>query len=117
VNTGKKIAIGGSITATTQAVARYMPSTSSPAAHHGSTAEAAPFSNGCAQSMSTAASMPEGTLAPAIVSQKTAVSMPSMSGTPQRRLVTRRSITRSMSKRFAVPGRDTARSAIRAASV
>ena len=64
-----------------------------------------------------AASMPEGTLAPAIVSQKTAVSMPSMSGTPQSRLVTRRSMARSRSKRLLVPGRDTARSAMRAASV
>jgi hypothetical protein len=35
VNSGKKIAIGGSITLTTQAVARYMPSIRKPVSHHG----------------------------------------------------------------------------------
>ncbi len=39
VKQGKKIAIGGSITLITHAVARYMPSTSKPFNHHGAPAE------------------------------------------------------------------------------
>ena len=41
VNRGKKIAIGGSMTLTTQAVARYIPSISSPSSHHGNPTAAA----------------------------------------------------------------------------
>ena len=47
VKSGKKMAMGGSITLTTQAVARYMPSISRPLSHQGSPRPAAPSrSNG-----------------------------------------------------------------------
>jgi len=62
------------------------------------------------------ASSDDGTLAPAIVSQNTTVSMSSMSGKPNTRLVTKRSSRASKSKRRRSPSRETARSAMRAAS-
>ncbi len=112
------MAIGGNITLTTQAVARYIPSMTKPESHHGAPMAAAPdLSTGTVQSMSSVASMPDGTLAPAMVSQNTPVSMAIISGTPHSRLVTSRSMVRSRSKRRPPPGRVTARSAIRAASV
>ena len=62
------------------------------------------------------ASSDDGTFAPAIVSQKTTVNMSSISGKPNTRLVTRRSSVASKSKRRCSPSRETARSAMRAAS-
>ena len=80
-------------------------------------AAAPDLSTGTVQSMSSVASIAEGTLAPAIVSQNTPVSIASISGTPHRRLVTRWSMVRSRSKRLPPSARVTARSAMRAASV
>ena len=61
--------------------------------------------------------MREGTFASEIVIQNTNVNSKIISGNPQRRLVTMRSIVRSRSKRGFSPGRVTARSAISAALV
>ena len=93
------MAMGGSMTATTQAVARYTPSNRKPPSHHGSPA-ASPrlFNQGCTVSRSSAASIPDGTLAPSIVIQKTAARIASISGNPSQRLVRSRSRVRSKSK-------------------
>ncbi len=112
------MAMGGSMTLITQAVARYMPSISSPLSHQGiPIASARLFNKGTPLPISRSASICEGTLAPVMVIQNTAVSMASISGKPQMRLVTRRSMVRSRSKRGCSPGRVTARSAMLAASV
>ena len=46
VNSGKKMAIGGSITDTTHATVRYMPSTAAPCSHHGAK-DSRPRSGSC----------------------------------------------------------------------
>ncbi len=92
------MAIGGSITATTQAVARYTPSNRRPLSQPGRPTLAPKVSNtGCIVSMSSAARRPEGTLAPEIVIQNTAASMNSMTGKPSQRFVRSRSRARSRS--------------------
>ena len=96
MNRGKKIAIGGSITLITHAVARYTPSNRKPESHQGNPTEAPKLrSTGWTVSMSTEASIAEGTFAPAMVSQKTTMRITSMSGNPSHLLVSRRSSVRS----------------------
>ena len=73
-------------------------------------------SQGWTRSTSRPESISDGTLAPAMVIQKTAVSSRSIRGKPKIRLVTRRSRVRRQSKRARSPVRMTARSASRAAS-
>ena len=108
------MAIGGSITLITQAVARYMPSISSPLSHQGRPMAAATLCRkGTALPISRSASICDGMLAPVMVIQKTTVNSSSIMGKPQMRLVTRRSMVRSRSKRGFSPGRVTARSAMR----
>ena len=57
--------------------------------------------------------MPDGTLAPSMVSQNTTVSITSIMGKPSQRLVTNPSMLRSRSKRGLSPLAVTARSVIR----
>ena len=117
VNSGKKIAIGGSITLTTQAVARYTPSTRNPVSHQGQCKAVVPARNaGQKVSMNRAASNLEGMLAPTIVIQNINANNPSMMGKPQIRLVRMRSSVRSNVGRADWPGPVTARAARRAAS-
>jgi len=59
--------------------------------------------------------IPDGTFAPLIVIQNMAANSRIMSGKPVSRLVSTRSSVRSNVGRAAWPGRETARSAIRAA--
>ena len=81
MNIGKKIIIGGSITLTTQAVARYTPSIRKPSSHHGNPAEAAAdLSAGWTVPSSKSNSMAEGTFAPATVSHSTMASIRIMMG-------------------------------------
>ena len=110
--------MGGSMTDTTQAVDRYIPSMSRPSSHQGRLMAAAMLlSIGCPMSMNRVASRAEGTLAPEMVIQKTIVSISSIIGNPHIRLVTSRSMVWSRSKRELLSGRVTALSASQAASV
>ena len=87
------------MTATTQAVAKYTPSNRKPLSHQGKPAAApSPCSQGCTWSISSPASMLDGTFAPSIVIQKTTASTASIRGNPNVRLVRRRSSVRSKSK-------------------
>ena len=86
------MAIGGSITLMTQASPRYTPCQMNPVSHHGtpmaSNAAAARSSN----QKNPLASIADGTLAPAIVSQNTTARITSISGRPKIGEVTRRSM-------------------------
>ncbi len=76
MKSGKKIAIGGSMTLTTQAVVRYTPSISGPEIHPGRPAAAArEFSHGWPCSTSSEASSADGTFAPSIVIHSTSPSI------------------------------------------
>ena len=107
--------MGGSITLTTQASARYMPSMRKPVNHQGAASASKRLcSPPYTHSSSSVASMLDGTLAPAMVSHSTIASMATISGKPKTRLVTMWSSARSKSKRSS-PGLDTTPSAICAA--
>ena len=80
VNSGKKIAIGGSITATTQASVRNIPSTSSPCSHGGACRNISIAENRPCAQPKKCASHSDGAFAPAIVSHSTAASPSSMMG-------------------------------------
>ena len=67
VNRGKKMAMGGSITATTQAVVRYRPSAISPCSHSGAPREASPFFSGSSRENKVVCRSSEGALAPQMV--------------------------------------------------
>ncbi len=112
------MAIGGSITLTTQAVAKNTPSISTPLIQPGiAIASAQTCREGYTLSNRRYESHLEGMLAPEMVIQNTRVKRSNMIGKPQIRLVTSRSIVASRSSRSASPSRVTARSAMRAASV
>jgi hypothetical protein len=118
VNSGKKIAIGGNMTATTQAVARYVPSINNPSSHQGMCSHAAPdFNNGWPVSINSQNNQAEGTLVPITVSQSTTANMAIIMGNPVQRLVSSQSNLRSQSVSPGTETRRTQRSAIRAASV
>ena len=89
VNSGKKMAMGGSITATTHAAVRYTPSTSDSRSHHGAPPSRA-RSGSCAD-MSHRLSSSEGRLAPQMVSHSTAPNSSSITGTPPQPVSTRSS--------------------------
>ena len=117
VKRGKKIAIGGSITLTTQAVARYTPSKRKPESHQGIPTQAPKsLRTGWRPSTRRVASIADGTLAPAIVVQKTAARIASMRGKPVTRLVSHRSSFRSKTRPAVLASRRTTAPAIRSAS-
>ena len=89
VNRGKNIAMGGSITATTQAVTRYTPSSSRPDTHSG--AAASRSSRTSPNRANDAVSTLDGILAPATVSHTTIPRRSSMMGMPVLFDVSRRS--------------------------
>lgn len=95
VNKGKKIAIGGSITDTTQATVRYIPSTSAPSSHQGALAACRAPRRGSCQPISSLESSSDGTFAPTMVSHSTPASRSSIAGMPVALLVSRRSRARS----------------------
>ena len=61
-------------------------------------AAATPFSQPCPLSMSSVASIEDGTFAPSMVSQKTTARIANMSGNPKMRLVSNSSNFRSNAK-------------------
>ena len=77
---------------------------------------ASPLSQGCPWSTSRSAIIPEGTFAPAIVSQKTTPSMRIINGNPVMGLVSQRSRLRSRSKRARFIPLSCERSAMRSAA-
>jgi hypothetical protein len=115
VNSGKKIAIGGSITLTTQARPRNTPCQTKPVSHHGAPrASKAPAATSSTQNR-LCASICDGTLAPMMVSQNTTASITSISGKPKAREVTMRSMRWSSSRVWPTVPR-TARLVIRSTS-
>ena len=89
------MAMGGSMTLTTQASTRYTPSTRAPWSQAGAWRYVnRSLSRSCTQNRPSASSW-EGTLAPLMVIQNTAASSSSMTGMPVARLVSRRSRRRS----------------------
>ncbi len=83
------MAMGGSITATTQAVTRYIPSSSRPASHAG--APVSQFSSTPPRRAKSWVSRAEGMLAPATVSHTTSPNSSSIRGMPVLLEVSRRS--------------------------
>ncbi len=113
---GKKIIMGGSITLMTHAVAKYIPSTRRPRNHTGRpTAAQASLSQGWTSSSRSEARSCEGTLAPLMVSHSMPAKRSNMTGNPQVRLVTMRSIQRSTVMSARRSGRETQRFVSRAA--
>jgi len=95
---GLSPAIGGNMTLTTQAVARYIPSISKPANHQGKPTKAATdLSQGCPISKKRVANQPDGVLAPEMVIQNTTANNSNIKGKPHTRLVTILSMVRSIS--------------------
>ena len=95
VNSGKKMAIGGSMTATTHATVRYIPSASAPRSHGDTPSEPSSAEKGSCSENSHLESRAEGAFAPSIVSQKTKKRKPSKIGMPVRFEVSTLSIARS----------------------
>src|SRR5688500_20125591 len=94
VNSGKKIAIGGSITLITHARPRKTPCQMNPVSHQG---EHQLLNNAAAQSStanSAVASIADGTLAPMMVSQNNNARISSIHGQPSTRYVAMLSIRR-----------------------
>ena len=105
VKSGKKIIMGGSITATTQATVRYIPSTNMPLNQPGAPSEStSPFKAGYHCPIRRWSRNLEGTLAPSIVIHSTTPSTRIMAGIPVHRLVRIRSTDRSKSRRRDWPG-------------
>ena len=89
------MAMGGSITDTTQATVRYTPSTRAPVSHQGAPSPSSSPRRGSCQPISSRERSSEGTLAPTMVSHSTPASRASITGMPVRRLVSSRSRARS----------------------
>ncbi len=105
VNRGKKMAMGGSITATTQAVTRYTPSSTTPDSQAG--AGAIQPSSASPSRANRAVSRAEGPLAPATVSHTTSPNSSSIRGMPVLLEVSRRSSRRWRRRRSARSPRTT----------
>src|SRR5665648_1010310 len=89
VNRGKKIAIGGNITAITQADVRYTPKTRTPCTQAGAPIHWNQRVSWFWKAKNQVARNAEGIFAPSIVIQKTPTNKSSMSGYPNHLEVTR----------------------------
>ena len=92
VKSGKKIAMGGNMTDTTQLVTRYTPDTSASVSHWGAPSPRSQAKRRGSSPDSVSLSHADGTLAPDMVRYSTSPSSASMSGMP----MCRRASSRSM---------------------